>query len=166
MRFLIVIMLLMFAATPAMADQDNYYIGPDDGVDLRLAPRNSASVSGHLDAKTEVEIIKRDRNWTKVQTIGHGTIRGWVPAGAVRKNYSKASSGSSSSFFSSFTSLFRSSNAEQKTAVLGVRGLESGDDQANTKASAQSVKIVEWMDTLNVPQKEVAAFIREGELKP
>jgi len=166
MRLLISLLLLMLMATPAIAAGGSYYIGPDDGVDLRLAPRNRAAVSGHLDSKTAVEIIKRDRNWAKVMTTDHKGIKGWVPAGAVRKNVSKASSGSSSSFFSSFTSIFRSSPTNQKTAVLGVRGLESGDGQDNTKASAQSIQIVEWMDTLNVPQDEVASFIKEGELKP
>ncbi len=168
MRILISISLLLLFAIPAAAAGNNYYIGPQDGVDLRLAPRNKAAVSGHLSYKTEVAIINRERNWTKIQTLGHNAIKGWVPAGAIRKSSRPTSSrSSSSSFFSSFTSMFRSSDPEQKTAVLGVRGLEGGDGKAaDSKAGAKSVQIVEWMDTLNVPENEVASFIKEGHLKP
>ena len=168
MRLLISITFLLFFAIPATAAEGNYYIGPQDGVDLRLAPRNKAAVSGHIPHKTEVAIIKRDRNWTKIQTLGHNGIKGWIPAGAIRKNNNtKSARSSSSSFFSSFTSMFRSSNPEQKTAVLGVRGLEGGDGKAaNSKAGAQSVQIVEWMDTLDVSESDVATFIKDGHLKP
>jgi len=159
-------MLLLLFAIPATATEGSYYIGPRDGVDLRLRPDVKAKVSGHIDSKTAVEVINRERNWTKIVTIGRG-IKGWVPAGAVRKSSSVKKSSSSSSFFSSFTSLFRSSEPQQKTAVLGVRGLEGGDgDAANKKASGEAVRIVEWMDTLNVSQSEITAFVEEGDLKP
>jgi hypothetical protein len=165
---LLIFMLLLLMVTPALAAGGNYYIGPNDGVDLRLRPDIKASVSGHLDRKTEVEVIKRDRNWTKIQTADHRGIRGWVPSGAVRKSSTTTSSGSSSSFFSSFASIFRSSKPqEQKTAVLGVRGLESGDaETADKKAGEKALQIVEWMDTLKVPDSEVAAFVEKGKLKP
>jgi len=168
MRLLISITLLLLFAIPATAAESNHYIGPQEGVDLRLAPRNKAAVSGHLSHKTEVAVIKRDRNWTKVQTLGHSAVKGWIPAGAIRKNSTnKSVRSSSSSFFSSFTSMFRSSNPEQKTAVLGVRGLEGGDGKAaDSKAGAKSVQIVEWMDTLDVSESDVATFIKDGHLKP
>ncbi|MDT8376323.1 MAG: SH3 domain-containing protein, partial [Mariprofundaceae bacterium] len=118
MRLLISILMLLFVM-PATAAEGGYYIGPGDGVDLRLRPDNKATVSGHLDSNTAVEVIDRERNWTKVMTIGRG-IKGWVPAGAVRKSAGTTSSGSSSSFFSSFASLFRSPEPPRKTAVLGV----------------------------------------------
>ena len=167
MRLLISITLLLLFAIPASAAEEGYYIGPQDGVDLRLAPRTNAAVSGHFDYKTQVEIIKRDRNWTKIQTLGHTAIRGWVPAGAVRKNSTQSTRSSSSSFLSSFTSLFRSSDPEQKTAVLGVRGLDSGDGAVtDKKAGKKALQVVDWMDTLNVPEDEVAAFVKKGGLKP
>lgn len=169
MRLLISLVLLLFIAAPAYAAEEGYYVGPKDGVDLRLAPRTNAAISDHFDYKTEVKILKRDRNWVKIQTLDYTAIRGWVPAGAVRKSSGSSSSKSSrsSSFFSSFTSLFRSSDPEQKTAVLGVRGLDSGDGSAtDKKAGKKALQIVEWMDTLNVPEGEVAAFIKEGDLKP
>ena len=152
----------------AVAADGNYYIGSHSGVDLRLAPRNSATVSGHLDRKTKVEVIDTRRSWTKVQTLGSRSIKGWVPAGAVRKSYSSAtSSRSSSSFFSSFTSLFRSPEPPRKTAVLGVRGLEDDSAASAEKtATEQANKAVEWMETLNVPDEAVAAFINEGDLNP
>jgi len=169
MRPLISILLLLLFAAPATAIGGDYYIGPEEGVDLHLRPDNSATVSDHLKQNEEVEIIDRERNWAKVRTTDYRGIKGWVPAGAVRKNLNTASSGksSSSSFFSSFASLFRSSEAPQKTAVLGVRGLEGGDgDAAGKKAGAAAIKTVQWMDSLHVSQSEVSAFIKEGRLKP
>ena len=168
MRLLLSITLLLLFSIPASAAEETYYIGPADGVDLRMRPENRAALSGHFDHKTEVKILKRDRNWVKVQTLDYTAIRGWVPAGAVRKsNTAQSTRSASSSFLSSFSSLFRSSNSEQKTAVLGVRGLDSGDgNTADTKASKKSLQIVEWMDTLNVPNGEVTAFVKEGHLKP
>jgi len=168
MRLLISTLLILLFSMPALAAEGNYYVGPSDGVDLRLRPEMKAPVSDHLDRKTAVKIIKRDRNWAKIQTTDYKRLRGWVPAGAIRKGSGTASSSSSSSFLSSFTSLFRSSGPQdQKTAVLGVRGLEGGDaNVANKKASAKAVQIVEWMDTLNVPEGEVAAFVEKGHLKP
>jgi len=166
MRLLISIMLLLFFAMPATAAEQVYYIGPHDGVDLRLRPDNKAAISNHFPHKTEVKIIKRDRNWAKVQILDHTAIRGWVPAGAVRKS-SNVTPSSSTSFLSSFTSLFRSPEPQQKTAVLGVRGLEGEDGKvADKEASGKAIRIVEWMDTLNVPQSEVASFVEEGNLKP
>jgi len=159
-------MLLLFLAIPAMAADQVYYIGPHDGVDLRLRPDNRAAISNHFPHKTEVKIIKRDRNWAKIQILDHTAIRGWVPAGAVRKSSTVTPSTSSSSFFSSFTSLFRQSPQQQKTAVLGVRGLEGGGGAADKEASEKAVRIVEWMDTLNVPPNEVASFVKDGNLKP
>jgi len=168
MRLLISTALLLFFAIPASAAEEGYFIGPENGVDLRLRPEKKAAVSGHFDHKMAVRVLKRDRNWTKVQTLDHTAIRGWVPAGAVRKSSSPQSTrSSSSSFLSNFTSLFRSSTPERKTAVLGVRGLDSGDGTAtDKKAGKKALKIVEWMDTLNVPEGEVAAFVDEGALKP
>ncbi|MCF7821019.1 MAG: SH3 domain-containing protein [Mariprofundaceae bacterium] len=168
MRLIIAALFLLLLATPVMAAGDGYYIGPDEGVDLRLAPRNSATISGHLDTGTDVEIIKRDRNWAKIQTPGHSSIRGWVPAGAVRKSQVATSSGSSSSsFLSSFTSLFRSPEPPRKTAVLGVRGLEGSESASVEKeATENATRMVAWMETLKVPQSEVGTFIKEGDLKP
>ena len=168
MRLLISITLLLLFAIPASATEETYYIGPENGVDLRMRPENRAALTGHFDHKTEVKILKRDRNWTKIQTLDYTAIRGWVPAGAVRKSLNSSSTrSSSSSFLSSFTSLFRSSNQEQKTAVLGVRGLEGGDGVAtDKKAGKEALQVVDWMDTLNVPESEVATFIKEGDLKP
>jgi len=166
MRLIIMILSLLLLPTLGIA-VENGYISHRDGADLRLAPRNNAAISGHLDTKTDVEIIKRDRNWIKVQTR-RGGIKGWVPAAAVHESRSTATSKrSSSSFFSSFTSMFRSSGSTQKTAVLGVRGLESdGGKTSDKKTSAKAIQTVEWMDTLNVDTQEVSSFIDEGGLKP
>lgn len=167
MRLIIAVLSLLLLATPAMAAGGGYYIGPDDGVDMRLAPKNKATVSGHLDTRTEVEVLNRKRNWVKVQTLGHGGIRGWVPAGAVRKQYQPKKSKKKSSFFSSFASMFRSPEPTRKTAVLGVRGLEGGNGNATDKeAGTKAIQVVEWMDTLNVSQSEVISFIEKGNLKP
>ena len=63
--------------------------------------------------------------------------------------------------------MFRSPEPTQKTAVLGVRGLEdSGTASAEMAATEKANRIVEWMDTLNVPDEEVAFFIDEGDLNP
>lgn len=168
MRLLISMLFLLLLTIPASAAEEGYYIGPEQGVDLRLAPRTTAAISDHFDHKHQVKILKRDRNWIKVQTLDYTGIRGWVPAGAVRKSSgSQPTRSAASTFFSSFTSMFRTSDSEQKTAVLGVRGLDSGDGSAtDIKAGKKSLKIVDWMDTLNVPEGEVTAFIKEGELKP
>jgi len=167
MRLIISLLFAVSFSGIAAAADGSYYIGSHSGVDLRLAPRNSATVSGHLERKTAVEVIDRRRSWTKVQSLGSG-IRGWVPAGAVRKSYSSAKpSRSSSSFFSSFTSMFRSPEPPRKTAVLGVRGLEdTGAASAEKAATEQANKAVEWMETLDVPDEAVAAFINEGDLNP
>ena len=168
MRRLILLVALLLFTIPVYAAEEGYYIGPEDGVDLRLDPRTSAAISGHFDHMHQVKILKRDRNWIKVQTLDYTAIRGWVPAGAVRKSSAPQPTKSAASvFFSSFTSMFRTSDPEQKTAVLGVRGLDSGDGSAtDIKAGKKSLQVVDWMDTLNVPQGEVAAFIKEGNLKP
>jgi len=168
MRLIIILLFAISFGGVAVAADGSYYIGSHNGVDMRLAPKNSAKVSGHLSHKTEVKVINRERNWTKVQTLGRSGIKGWVPAGAVRKSYSTAtSSRSSSSFLSNFTSLFRSPEPSRKTAVLGVRGLEGdGTASAEKAATEQANRTVEWMDTLNIPQSEVASFVKEGNLKP
>ena len=168
MRLLILTTICLLLSQSAYAAEEGYYIGPEDGVDLRLAPRTNAAISDHFDHKQQVKILKRDRNWIKVQTVDYTGIRGWVPAGAVRKSSGpQPTRSAASAFFSSFTSMFRTSNTEQKTAVLGVRGLDSGDGSTtDIKAGKKALKIVDWMDTLNVPEGEVTAFIKEGDLKP
>lgn len=168
MRLLVLTTIFLLLSQSAYAAGEGYYIGPEDGVDLRLAPRTNAAISDHFEHKHQVKILKRDRNWVKIQTLDHSAIRGWVPAGAVRKSSAPQSTRSAaSSFFSSFTSMFRSSDSEQKTAVLGVRGLDSGDGEAaDVKAGKEALHIVDWMDTLNIPDGEVTAFIKEGDLKP
>jgi len=165
MRLLISTLLLLLFATPAMA-AESYYISPRDGVDLRLAPDSSAKISGHLSRKTDVKIIDKRRNWRKVQSLDHKGLAGWVPEGAIRKRYQATTTTKRSSFFSGFSSLFRSPEPAQKTAVLGVRGLEDEGAANADQANAQANRVVEWMDTLNVPDREVAAFIDEGELNP
>lgn len=163
---LIPLLLFMIFVSPASAAEANYYISPRDGVDLRLAPRNNATVSGHLPFKTDVEVVDKQRNWSKVKTLDYKAVVGWVPEGAIRKRFTPSSSGSKSSFFSSFASMFRSQEQPQQTAVLGVRGLEGGEKATSKDAGEQAIKAVEWMDTLHVPQSDVAAFVKEGDLNP
>jgi len=166
MRLLIPTLLLLLFSNPAMAAEDRYYISPRDGVDLRLTPNNNAKVSGHLSRKTDVKIIDSRRNWRKVRSLDHKGLVGWIPEGAIRKRYEATTTKKRSSFLSGFSALFRSPEPAQKTAVLGVRGLEDEGAANADQATEQANKAVKWMDTLNVPDREVAAFIDEGNLNP
>ncbi len=169
MRLITAIALLLCFSGIAQADDASYYIGPRSGADLYASPNKRAEVTAHLPRKSSVKVLQKRRNWWKVETLDAKEKRsGWVFEGAVRKQYkpSKAKKGSSS-FFSGFASYFRSPEPAQKTAVLGVRGLEDdGSGSAERAATERANHLVKWMDTLNVPDDEVDAFIEEGDLNP
>lgn len=167
MRLLIAFILLIALASPVCAGEASYYIGSRSGTDLLAQPDTRADVVRHLDWKTYVVILESSRNWRKVKIADDENITGWVTEGAIRKRFQSTSSKSSSSFFSGFTSLFRSPEPEQKTAVLGVRGLEDdANAKSNVPSTAEAKEMVKWMDTLAVPNRDVARFIEDGELNP
>lgn len=151
----------------ALAKGDSYYIGPRGGADVFATPNKRAEVTSHLTRKTSVKILQKRKNWRKIETIDKRKVTGWVFEGAVRKRYKTVKSSKKSSFMSSFTSFFRSPEPTHKTAVLGVRGLEDdGAARAERAATKRANKLVKWMDTLNVEEGAVAAFVEEGDLNP
>jgi len=160
----LVIFSLLFPATVMAADQ--YYIGSRDGVNVVAQPKVRANVTGHLDRLTDVKITQKKRAWWKVSTIKVSPkVSGWVPSGAVRKRYqASVAEKSSNSFFSGLSSFFhRDAAGGQKTAVLGVRGL---DEEGNAASGKANVAAVEWMEKLDVSSSDVAAFIEQGRLNP
>lgn len=161
--------LIFIAVSPLQAaDSESYYIGSRSGADVHAYPRNSAENLGHLERMTDITVLEKRRGWWKVETIDiEPKVTGWVYESTVNQRYQpeKESSSGSSSFFSGFSSLFRSSEPQQKTAVLGVRGLEE-EGGATTKANAQARKAVKWMDSLVIKNRDVASFIKEGDLNP
>jgi len=167
MRLIITLLFMLGFSATSMAAGDSYYIGSRDGTDVYAYPNKSASVTAHLPWKTDIRLQEKIRNWQKIETTGANRVKGWVFESAVRKRYQPASKKSDSSLFSRLTSLFRSPEPEQKTAVLGVRGLEDeGVANTDNAATQHANQMVKWMDRLNVPDREVAAFIEEGELNP
>lgn len=168
MRFVIVLILTLACAGYVDAEEASYYIGSRSGSDLLDQPDSQASVVKHLEWKTYVNILTSKRNWRKIQTLDKSKDMGWLPEGALRKRYSSSSTSSaSSSFFSGFTSMFRSPEPERQTAVLGVRGLEEGGVARSGQPSTEQAKqMVEWMDTLTVPDRDVARFVENGNLNP
>ncbi len=153
-------------ATPAWA-VDRYYIGSSDGIDVLQRAQAHAVVLGHIPRLTDVKIIQKKRAWWKVRTVGYTTpeISGWVPSGAVRKRYrATVAEKTSNSFFSGLSSLFhRNTAGGQKTAVLGVRGL---DEEGNAAGGKANMVAVEWMEGLGVSNADVAAFVEQGRLNP
>ncbi|MDX8403248.1 MAG: hypothetical protein R8K54_02430 [Mariprofundaceae bacterium] len=151
-----------------LAGGDSYYIGARAGADVFESPNKRANVTTHLTRKTSVKILQKRRGWRKIETEDEAKVTGWVFEGAVRKRYQSAKSSKKSSFLSSFTSFFlRSPEPTHKTAVLGVRGLED-NSVASTKreATEHANTMVQWMDTLNVGDDAVNAFVEEGDLNP
>jgi len=163
---LLAFVLAIVMATPALAaDNESYYIGSRSGSDVYVYPRTSAEKLGHLKRKTDVKVLEKRRGWWKVKTSGlKPEVSGWVYQSTVNKRY-QATTTKKSSFFSGFSSLFRSSEPQQKTAVLGVRGLEE-EGGATRKADAKAREAVKWMDSLIIKNRDVAAFIEEGDLNP
>jgi len=168
MRLIMITLLMLGLSGTALADDASYYIGARSGADVFESPNKRAEVTAHLPRKNSVTVLQKRRNWWKVESaIGKQKITGWVFEGAVRKRYRAAKAKKKSSFLSGFASYFRSPEPPQKTAVLGVRGLEDiGAKSAGRAATERANKIVKWMDTLNVPDDAVAAFIDEGDLNP
>lgn len=157
---------LGFSGT-ALAADDSYYIGARSGADVFATPNKRADVTAHLTRKTSVKILQKRRGWRKIETIGKNRVTGWVFEGAVRKRYKTVKNKKKSSFMSSFASFFRSPEPTYKTAVLGVRGLEDdGAASAERTATKRARKLVKWMDTLNIEEGAVAAFVDEGDLNP
>ena len=164
--FVLGLSVLGFSST-VLAGSDSYYIGARSGADVFESPNKRADVTAHLSRKTSVKILQKRRNWRKIETMDEAKVSGWVFEGAVRKRYKTVESSKKSSFMSSFTSFFRSPEPTHKTAVLGVRGLEDdGAASAEKAATKRANRLVKWMDTLNVEEMAVAAFIDEGDLNP
>jgi len=166
---LIMTTLLMFGLSGiALADDAAYYIGARSGADVFASPNKRAEVTAHLPRMSSVTILQKRRNWWKVKTIdARQEVSGWVFEGSVRKRYKSAKAKKKSSFFTGFASMFRSPEPPRKTAVLGVRGLEDdGTASAERAATKSANKMVKWMDTLNVEDGAVEAFIDEGDLNP
>ncbi|MDX8408282.1 MAG: hypothetical protein R8L58_07845 [Mariprofundaceae bacterium] len=159
----VILFSLLFPATAMAADQ--YYIGSSNGVDVLAKPGAGADVTGHLDRLTDVKIIQKKRAWWKVSTIRVSPkVSGWVPSGAVRKRYQRtAEKKASGSFFSGLSSFFHQDSNTQKTAVLGVRGLDEEGNAAKGKANLAGV---EWMEKLDVPDADLATFVEQGRLNP
>ena len=85
--------------------------------------------------------------------------------GAIRKRYAVSHvEQKKQQALSRFRSLFQKPPETQKTAVLGVRGLE--EDGAPSREKVADPKAVQWMENLRVSDAEVAAFIAEGDLNP
>lgn len=150
-----------------------YYISPSKGADVYSSYKSSPKKIARLPYNTDVHVIEKKRGWWKIETITHEpAVSGWVFESVVLqrtapkvKTRTARRESSSSSFLSSFSSLFRSSPQQQETAVLGVRGLEE-EGASTEKASKEAKDAVKWMDTLAISHDDVAAFIREGNLKP
>ncbi len=168
MRLIITTLLMLGLSGIALADDASYYIGARSGADVFASPNKHAKITAHLPRKSSITILKKRRGWRKIETTdARENVSGWVFEGAVRKQYRPIKNKKKSSFFSGFASMFRSPEPTQKTAVLGVRGLEdSGVASAERAATEKANKMVTWMDTLNVPDEEVASFIDEGDLNP
>jgi hypothetical protein len=166
MRLIIVTALMLGLSGTALAGDASYYIGARSGADVFASPNKRAKVTTRLPRKSSITILEERRGWRKIETIdAEEKVSGWVFEGAVRKQYQATKSKKTSSFFSGIASMFRSPGPTQKTAVLGVRGLEdSGVASAERAATEKANKTVEWMDTLNVPDNAVASFIDEGDL--
>jgi hypothetical protein len=168
LRIISALFCLCLLAAPAMAAEAEYYIGPRDGADIYNRPDSRADKIAHLKRLTVVRVVDKQRTWWRIESSGISpSVRGWVTAGAIRQRYQPSTaSRKSSSFFSGFASMFgygRTSNNE-KTAVLGVRGL---DEETTARAGGRgNTSAVKWMDTLSVSQKEVDKFIRDGDLNP
>jgi hypothetical protein len=168
MRLIIITALMLGLSGTALADDASYYIGARSGADVFTSPNKRAKITTRLPRKSSITVLEKRRGWWKVETTdATEKVSGWVFEGAVRKQYQSTRNKKKSSFFSGFASLFRSPEPPQKTAVLGVRGLEdSGAASAERAATEQANKIVKWMDTLNVPDDAVISFIDEGDLNP
>lgn len=169
LRTLALITFLLLAATVQAAETE-YYIGPRSGADIYERPSTQAKKIAHLDRLTSIKITSKQRTWWKIETVGRKpVVRGWITAGEVRKRYQPSvATHKSSSFFSGFASMFghgRDTSSE-KTAVLGVRGL---DEETTAKAGNRNrgnTSAVRWMEGLHVSQQDVDKFIREGDLNP
>jgi len=133
--------------------------------DVLDQPQARDEVVGHLTRLTDVKVIQKKRAWWKVSTIRVSPkVSGWVPSGAVRKRYQQtAAKKASSSFFSGLSSFFHHDSNTQKTAVLGVRGLDEEGGAAKGKANVAGV---EWMEKLNVSATDLATFVEQGRLNP
>lgn len=145
---------------------EGYYIGSKDGVDLLKEPNAAAAVAGHLDRLTDVKVIQKKRAWWKVDSLNISPKKsGWVPSGAVRKRYQRtAIKKASNSFFSGLSSFFhREDSGSQKTAVLGVRGLDEEGNAAGGRANTEAVK---WMEGLQVSDADIDRFVEQGRLNP
>ncbi|MDX8406878.1 MAG: hypothetical protein R8L58_00675 [Mariprofundaceae bacterium] len=120
-----------------------------------------------------MKFIRTKRSWSKVQIIrAEEKLTGWVPAGAVRHRYNPATAKNAApALFSGFSSWFhRDKPAQAKTAVLGVRGFED-EERSRTASEPQSKEEImrkdsQWIESLRVPDSDVAAFIQQGDLNP
>lgn len=166
---LALLFLALAAGLPATAaGEEDYYIGARDGADLFSQPRASAEKLAHLPRKTDVNVLEKRRGWWKVERIGVTPEQaGWVYESVVNKRYSSAVNGNDggTSFLSGFSSLFRTEPKQDKTAVLGVRGLDE-ENGATAQADAKAKEAVSWMDSLAVNNADLDAFIEEGDLNP
>ncbi|MDQ7010564.1 MAG: SH3 domain-containing protein [Mariprofundaceae bacterium] len=166
---LVIALCVLLAPAFAATDEEGYYIGARNGVDVLAAPRTGSKVMGRLERMTDVRVVKKQRAWWKIETIhGYPALQGWVREGAVRKRYQpSARKKTSSSVFAALSSIFGRPAPKQQTAVLGVRGLEDeGGDIASQQARQSAKESVRWMEGLSVSNEEVADFIREGDLNP
>jgi len=168
--------LLAFSlfATPVWAvDDSQYYIGSRGGADLLIDPNIHADVVTHLPRMTSIRVLDEKRTWSKIQLMeSDGKIQGWVPAGTVVKRYNpETAQNKKPAMFSGFSSWFhRDEVNHQKTAVLGVRGLEDeGEEQAGPEQAGKKMPILndaEWVESLQVSDQDVEVFIHRGDLNP
>ncbi|HKI62712.1 MAG TPA: hypothetical protein VKA31_10500 [Mariprofundaceae bacterium] len=174
LRLCAVMLVFSLVAAPAWAvDKAQYYIGSRGGADLLKYPDMHAVPVAHLPRMAAIKLIETKQSWSKIQAIqSDSKAEGWVPAGVVVKRYNPAAAQNKApAMFSGFSSWFhRNEVNQQKTAVLGVRGLEGeGQEQAESGQAGKKVPLpndAEWVESLQVSDQDVDVFIQQGDLNP
>jgi len=163
MRRLLLLLLLLGLNGTAFAADETYYVGIASGAPLYSSPSTRSIIIRQLDADTPVTVIAKQKSWWYVEMQDANKTTGWMTEGSLRQRTKQTRENGTSSFFTRFASWFHDDRT-QKTAVLGVRGLDQGGNETGGTAQA-NMAAVDWMDGLGLKRAEVNRFIREGGLK-
>lgn len=162
MRRLLPLLLILGLSGTAFAADDTYYVAIGSGAPLYSSPSTHSIIIRQLATDTPVTVISKQKSWWYVQMQDANRTNGWMTEGSLRRNSKQARQGGTSSFFARFANWFHDDRT-QKTAVLGVRGLDQGGNESGGTAQA-NMAAVDWMDGLGLNRAEVDRFISEGGL--
>ncbi len=153
-HLLLVSVILLCLPTAVFAKPKTLYVQVKSG-DVRATPTDLGKLVGSAGYGTEMTIEESKGSWMKVASED-GKIAGWMHASLLTKK--------KISMKASDSAELAASSGEM---ALATKGFNSDVEAAfKNKNPGVSFEWVDKMEAIKVSDKEIAKFLKEGEVKP